>query len=80
MIDDKTRFLGWYDITKPARRSLGAKMEAACERFTEKFGGEVNTILCNAGQLAEEPYERAGTEIRGVTYIARHTVYVGRRV
>lgn len=77
MLDDKTQFLGWYDLDR--KKTFQAKLDAACERFAQKFGGEVNTVLCNHLQLRDNPLNREGTEIQGVSYIARDTIYVGRR-
>ena len=43
---DKPFFLGWYDPDK--KKSAGAKLAEACQRFTDKFGQEARYCLCSS--------------------------------
>ena len=70
-------FLGWYDPDKkkPARH----KVEAAVERYVEKFGGDPLACLTSVADAAELAADAKAPElvVKGVTFIPRFTFYVG---
>lgn len=79
MLDITTNFRGWYDPTHPKKKPLQMKVREAAGRYVEVRGEEPNAALVNAEQLGEEPVRIEGMEVEGANYIARNTVYVGRR-
>jgi hypothetical protein len=70
-------FLGWYDPDK--KRPARYKLEAAIERYVEKFGGEPQTCLTSAVDAAElgADHDAPAIDIRGVSFLPRFTFYVG---
>ena len=70
-------FLGWYDPDKkkPAR----LKLEAAIERYVEKFGAAPMACLTNVQDAASLAGDKRAPSLptRGVAFIPRHTSYVG---
>ena len=70
-------FLGWYDPDK--KYPTWAKLADALARYEEKFGAPAATCLtsvADAQELAADPKAPA-LPVRGVTFIPRHTFYVG---
>jgi hypothetical protein len=74
---EETMFLGWYDPDKkkPAR----LKVEAAVERYVEKFGGEPVACLTSVDDAAELSADARIPDliVKGVTFLPRFTFYVG---
>ena len=73
-------FLGWYDPDK--KRSVAQKVAEGLERYREKFGSEPVVVILNASDLVElrgkqDPHWLPDYVYRGVTYVPRHTFYVG---
>jgi hypothetical protein len=67
-------FLGWYD---PDRKKKSAtKLAEAVERYVEKFGHQPAVCLTSFADAAELD-GKAQMPVRGVTFIGRHTYYVG---
>lgn len=70
-------FLGWYDPDK--KRPARLKLEAAIERYVEKFGDEPATCLTSALDAAElkADHDAPRLDVRGVAFLPRYTFYVG---
>ena len=67
-------FLGWYDPDK--KRPATEKLAEAVERYAEKFGSEPEICLTSAADAAELA-GKTDLPVRAVTFISRHTFYVG---
>ena len=67
-------FLGWYDPDK--RFTAERKLADAVERYAEKFGSEPEICLTSAADAAELA-GKTELPVRAVTFISRHTFYVG---
>lgn len=67
-------FLGWYDPDK--KRPAAEKLAEAIERYEEKFGSVPEVCLTSAADAAELA-GKADLPVRAVTFISRHTFYVG---
>lgn len=80
-------FLGWYDPDK--RRKAIDKLDAAVERYEEKFGVRPRVVVVGptfaealaSARETERPQE-GGLEVRGMPvrvahYVPLHTLYVG---
>lgn len=67
-------FFGWYDPDK--RKKAIVKLEEAVERYVEKFGEQPMLCLTSFAD-AEELDGKTQLPVRGVTFIGRHTYYVG---
>ncbi|MBA3643836.1 MAG: hypothetical protein M3411_00780 [Chloroflexota bacterium] len=70
-------FLAWYDPTK--KRPVRDKLEAAIERYEEKFGAMPQTCLTHPLDAAELTTGKKPPpiEIRAVSFLPRSTFYVG---
>lgn len=67
-------FLIWFDNDR--KRPLHAKVEAAMERYQERFGSVPELILLNPAQAgAEEAI--AGIPIRTTLLVSRDHFYIG---
>lgn len=69
-------FLGWYDPDKKV--SEVSKVTEAIERYGEKFGSAPEVCLTSPADAAA--LERDGftaIPVRAVSFISRHTYYVG---
>ena len=67
-------FLGWYDPDK--KRPATDKLADAIERYAEKFGSDPEICLTSAADAAELA-GKTDLPVRAVTFISRHTFYVG---
>ncbi len=67
-------YLCWYDPS--VKKTPQSKIQAACERFVEKFGKPPTTVLCNPYD-AEGAGLMDGLTIEARSYVARNTFYVG---
>lgn len=67
-------FLGWYDPDK--KRPAAEKLADAVERYAEKFGSKPEICLTSAADAAELSGS-TDLPVRAVTFISRHTYYVG---
>jgi hypothetical protein len=68
-------FLVWYDGDR--KRPLRAKIEAAAERYQERFGAAPELVLLNPAQAGEEA-EIAGIPIRTTPLVSPNHLYIGR--
>lgn len=68
-------FLGWYDPNK--QKTAGEKVADAVARYIEKFGSAPALCLTGATDARELGDETFGMPVRAVSYIGRHTYYVG---
>lgn len=68
-------FLVWYDGDR--KRSLRAKIEAAAERYQERFGAPPELVLLNPAQVGEEA-EIAGIPVRTTPLVSPNHLYIGR--
>jgi hypothetical protein len=68
-------FLVWYDGDR--KRPLRAKVEAAVERYQERFGTVPELILLNPAQ-AGDTEEIAGIPIRTTLLVSPNHLYIGR--
>ena len=64
-------FLVWYDPSP--KKPLGVKVAEACERYTERFGGQPAVCLVNPLDRCEA----AGVEVRERAQVGRHQFWVG---
>jgi hypothetical protein len=69
-------YFGWYDADK--KRTAAQKLEAACDRYREKFSAEPTVVLCNPHDAQNLPQPPLGVMIEGRHYIALNTFYVGQ--
>ncbi len=67
-------FLVWYDNDR--KRSLRAKVEAAAERYTQRFGSAPELVLLNPAQ-AGETAEIAGLPVRTTPLVSPNHLYIG---
>ena len=67
-------FLGWYDPDK--KRPTSEKLAEAVERYVEKFGSEPEICLTSAADAVELD-GKTDLPVRAVSFISRHTFYVG---
>jgi hypothetical protein len=67
-------FLGWYDPDK--KRPVPDKLAEAVERYVEKFGSDPEICLTSAADAAALDGQ-TDLPVRAVTFISRHTFYVG---
>ncbi len=67
-------FLMWFDNDR--KRSLRAKVEAAMERYQERFGSAPELILLNPAQAGAED-TIAGIPVRTTPLVSRDHFYVG---
>jgi hypothetical protein len=68
-------FLVWYDNDR--KRPLRAKIEAAAERYQERFGAAPELVLLNPMQAGEEA-EIAGIPVRTTPLVLPNHLYIGR--
>jgi hypothetical protein len=68
-------FLVWYDGDR--KRPLRAKVEAAAERYQERFGAAPELVLLNPAQAGEEA-EIAGIPVRTTPLVSPNHLYIGR--
>ena len=70
-------YLGWYDPEK--KKAARLKLEEAIERYVEKFGLPPLACLTNEAEAAELAADPKAPDLptRGVSFIPRHTFYVG---
>jgi hypothetical protein len=66
-------YLAFYDADK--KRSALNKLNDAIERYQEKFGRE--PVECLTSYVDAEALTDAPIPVRGVSFISRHTFYVG---
>lgn len=67
-------FLGWYDPDKTV--ATIDKLIEAMDRYAEKFGHEPHICLTGAVDAAALDGQ-SPIPVRPVTFVARHTFYVG---
>ncbi len=67
-------FLIWFDNDR--KRPLHAKVEAAMERYQERFGSAPELILLNPAQAGVEEVI-AGIPVRTTPLVSRDHFYVG---
>lgn len=67
-------FLGWYDPYK--KRTPKQKVQAACDRYAEKFGHHATAVMMNP--VHETDLQGINLEVHGRSYIAPNTFYVGQ--
>ena len=67
-------FLGWYDPDK--HKPAEAKVAEAVARYREKFGSAPDLCLTSAVDAAALS-GNIDMPVRAVSYIGRHTFYVG---
>lgn len=65
-------YLLWFDDTP--KRAQEQKIRAAAERYQARFGTEPNVALVNLNEVVSIP----GFIVRGVSYVGKNTVQVGR--
>jgi hypothetical protein len=68
-------FLVWYDGDR--KRPLRVKVEAAAERYQERFGAAPELVLLNPTQAGEEA-EIAGIPVRTTPLVSPNHLYIGR--
>lgn len=68
-------FLGWYDPDK--KRPASEKVAEAIARYREKFGSDPETCLTGPANAAELDGAGLPIPVRAVSFISRHTFYVG---
>lgn len=68
-------FLVWYDSDR--KRPLRAKIEAAAERYQERFGTAPELVLLNPAQAGEQA-EIAGIPVRTTPLVSPNHLYIGR--
>jgi hypothetical protein len=68
-------FLVWYDNDR--KRSLAAKVAAAAERYTERFGDAPELVLLNPEQ-ASDTEAIAGLPVRTTPLVSPNHLYIGR--
>jgi hypothetical protein len=68
-------FLVWYDSDR--KRPLHVKVEAAAERYQERFGAAPELLLLNPAQAGEEA-EIAGIPVRTTPLVSPNHLYIGR--
>ncbi len=67
-------FLMWFDNDR--KRSLGAKVAAAAERYQERFGSAPELVLLNPAQAGTEA-AIAGIPVRTTPLVSLDHLYVG---
>lgn len=66
-------FLGWYDPDR--KRTPKQKVQAACDRYAEKFGHNAAAVMMNPAHEAD--LQGINLAVHGRFYIALNTFYVG---
>lgn len=67
-------FLVWYDNDR--KRPLAAKVQAAAERYVERFGTAPQLVLINPTQAGAED-EIAGIPVRTTPLVLPNHLYIG---
>ncbi|HEY8291517.1 MAG TPA: hypothetical protein VIG44_03470 [Thermomicrobiales bacterium] len=67
-------FLIWFDNDR--KHSLRAKVEAAAERYQERFGTAPELVLLNPAQAGEEE-QIAGFPVRPTPLVSPNHLYIG---
>ena len=67
-------FLVWYDNDR--KRPLASKVQAAAERYTERFGIAPQLVLLNPTQAGSED-EIAGLPVRTTPLVLPNHLYIG---
>ena len=68
-------FLGWYDADR--HKSAREKVRDAIDAYFDKFDESPCLCLTSVADAAELVGDCLIVEVRGVTFIPRHTFYVG---
>ncbi|MGI8689800.1 MAG: hypothetical protein ACR2M3_14590 [Thermomicrobiales bacterium] len=67
-------FLIWFDNDR--KRPLRAKVEAAAERYRERFGVVPELVLLNPAQAGEQE-QIAGIPVRPTPLVSPNHLYIG---
>ncbi len=67
-------FLIWFDNDR--KRPLRAKVEAAAERYQERFGIAPELVLLNPAQAGEQE-QIAGIPVRPTPLVSPNHLYIG---
>lgn len=67
-------FLIWFDNDR--KRPLRAKVEAAAERYQERFGAAPELVLLNPAQAGEQE-QIAGIPVRPTPFVSPNHLYIG---
>ncbi len=67
-------FLIWFDNDR--KRPLRAKVEAAAERYQERFGVAPELVLLNPAQAGEQE-QIAGIPVRPTAFVSPNHLYIG---
>ena len=67
-------FLIWFDNDR--KRPLRAKVEAAAERYQERFGVAPELVLLNPAQAGEQE-QIAGIPVRPTPLVSPNHLYIG---